>query len=164
MFGADLKQPNKVICFKGHSAKYFSVIAVDRVANEKLAGTNGRNTFCLPLYRYTDHGERVTNFTVWGLRRINSHYRREFGKHFEAAVGADAISAEDILAYTYPVLHDPVYRHDYAVDLLREFPRLPLYHDWDAWVKMGRSCWSCMSGSRMWNLTLWSAWIRQALR
>ena len=25
-----------------------------------------------------------------------------------------------------------------AVDLLREFPRLPLYHDWDAWVKMGR--------------------------
>ena len=36
------------------------------------------------------------------------------------------------------MLHDPVYRHDYAVDLLREFPRLPLYHDWDVWVKMGR--------------------------
>ena len=43
-----------------------------------------------------------------------------------------------MFAYTYAVLHDPVYRHDYAVDLLREFPRLPLYHDWDAWVKMGR--------------------------
>ena len=43
-----------------------------------------------------------------------------------------------MFAYTYAVLHDPVYRHDYAVDLLWEFPRLPLYHDWAAWVKMGR--------------------------
>ena len=36
------------------------------------------------------------------------------------------------------MLHDPVYRLDYRVDLLREFPRLPLYHDFDVWVKMGR--------------------------
>ena len=43
-----------------------------------------------------------------------------------------------MFAYTYAVLHDPVYRRDYAVDLLREFPRLPLYHDWAAWMKMGR--------------------------
>ena len=53
-------------------------------------------------------------------------------------MGGERITAEDVFAYTYAVLHDPVYRHDYAVDLLREFPRLPLYHDWDAWVKMGR--------------------------
>ena len=46
--------------------------------------------------------------------------------------------AEEIFAYTYAVLHDPVYRHDYANDLLREFPRLPLYHDFDLWAKMGR--------------------------
>ncbi len=41
-------------------------------------------------------------------------------------------------AYTYAVLHDPVYRHDYRVDLLREFPRLPLYHDFQHWAAMGR--------------------------
>ena len=41
-------------------------------------------------------------------------------------------------AYTYAVLHDPVYRHDYRVDLLREFPRLPLYHDFDTWARIGR--------------------------
>ena len=34
----------------------------------------------------------------------------------------DGISAEEIFAYTYAVLHDPVYRHNYKVDLLREFP------------------------------------------
>ena len=36
------------------------------------------------------------------------------------------------------MLHDPVYRHDYRVDLLREFPRLPFYHEFDVWKKMGQ--------------------------
>ena len=88
-------------------------------------------TFCLPLYRYTEDGERVSNITDWGLKRVNDHYRKEFGRHFEEVVGGDSISAEDVFAYTYAVLHDPVYRLDYKNDLLREFPRLPLYHDFD---------------------------------
>ena len=40
--------------------------------------------------------------------------------------------------YTYAVLHDPVYRHDYRVDLLREYPRLPLYRDFEHWARMGQ--------------------------
>ena len=52
--------------------------------------------------------------------------------------GGESISAEDIFAYTYAVLHDPVYRYDYKNDLLREFPRLPLYHDFADWREMGR--------------------------
>ena len=36
------------------------------------------------------------------------------------------------------MLHDPVYRHDYEVDLTREFPRLPLYRDFDVWARMGQ--------------------------
>ena len=50
----------------------------------------------------------------------------------------DGITAEDIFAYTYAVLHDPHYREKYAVDLLREFPRLPLYRDFDNWKRMGQ--------------------------
>ena len=56
--------------------------------------------------------------------------------------------------YTYAVLwedkdsHDdldaeikvnPVYRQEYAVDLLREFPRLPLYRDFHYWAEMGET-------------------------
>ena len=37
------------------------------------------------------------------------------------------------------MLHDPVYRYDYATDLVREFPRLPLYHEFDIWARMGRA-------------------------
>ena len=135
MFGTDLKQPNKVICFRGlGNTKPFGVLATDRLVEHQML----TNMQCLPLYRYTEDGERVSNITEWGLRGINAHYRKEFGERFEEAVGGESITAEDVFAYTYAVLHDPVYRHDYAVDLLREFPRLPLYHDWDAWVRMGR--------------------------
>ena len=138
MFGTDLRQDNILICIKGPSAKYFSVLAANKTANEKFAGTNNGGTFCLPLYRYTEDGERVSNITDWGLKRVNDHYRKEFGRHFEEVAGGDSISAEDIFAYTYAVLHDPVYRLDYENDLLREFPRLPLYHDFDVWRDMGR--------------------------
>ena len=117
---------NKVICFKGPTAEYFSVLASDNIPECKVAGTNNGRTFCLPLYRYTEDGERVSNITDWGLRQFREHYRD------------DSITAEDIFAYTYAVLHDPVYRYDYRVDLLREFPRLPFYHEFDIWKKMGQ--------------------------
>ena len=127
---------NKVICFLPPGGRsQFSVLAADAVPSLALF-IDG--TQCLPLYRYTEDGERVSNITDWGLRQVNEHYRKEFGERFEEAVGGESITAEDVFAYTYAVLHDPVYRHDYRVDLLREFPRLPLYHDWDAWVRMGR--------------------------
>ena len=132
MFGPDLQQPNKVInfCVNG---KAFYVLTTDKLADFHFTG----DTQCLPLYRYTPDGQRVSNITEWGIRRINEHYRKEWGDYFDTAY-PDGITAEDIFAYTYAVLHDPVYRHDYRVDLLREFPRLPLYHDFDAWAKMGQ--------------------------
>ena len=126
---------NKVICFRGTgTSRPFSALAVDRVPEHQMLS----NMQCLPLYRYTAEGERVSNITNWAIERVNAHYRKEWGEHFAAAVGADAIGAEDIFAYVYAVLHDPVYRHDYGVDLLREFPRLPLYRYFGDWAKMGR--------------------------
>ena len=76
-------------------------------------------------------GERVCNITDWGIRQFNDHYRQEWGNAFEKLAGPDGI-----FAYTYAVLHDPVYRHDYRIDLLREFPRLPFYHEFDVWKQM----------------------------
>ena len=73
------------------------------------------------------HGGRGTHqqHNRWGLRRFREHY------------GDDGISAEDIFAYTYAVLHHPAYLHEYRVDLLREFPRLPFYDDFGEWARMG---------------------------
>ena len=126
MFGADLKHENHVICFKGPTADYFSVLSANKLTEIKFAGTNNGGTFCLPLYRYTPDGERVSNITDWGLRQFREHY------------GDESITAEDIFAYAYAVLHDPEYREKYAVDLLREFPRLPLYRDFGNWKRLGQ--------------------------
>ena len=104
------------------NGKDFYSLATNRTFDYHLTG----DTQCLPLYRYTAEGERVSNITEWGLRQFRERY------------GDDSISAEDIFAYTYGVLHDPVYREKYAIDLLREFPRLPFYPEFGHWVKMGR--------------------------
>ncbi len=81
---------------------------------------------CLPLYRYTADGERVSNITEWGLRQFREHY------------GDDGISAEDIFAYTYAMLHDPAYRQQYEIDLRREFPRIYFQEDFNWWAGKGR--------------------------
>ena len=121
IFGGDLRGSNDVLnlCVNGKS---FYVLAANKLTDFHYTG----DTQCFPLYRYTAEGERVSNITEWGLRQFRERY------------GDDSISAEDVFAYTYGVLHDPVYREKYAVDLLREFPRLPFYPEFQDWVKMGR--------------------------
>ena len=135
VFPPNTSGQNKVICFSGvASTKPFSVLATDKVFGHDTL----EKTQCLPLYRYTGDGERVSNITQWGIDRINGHYRQEWGDDFQELAGANGITAEEIFAYTYAVLHDPAYRHEYAVDLLREFPRLPLYQEFHQWVEMGQ--------------------------
>ena len=124
IFPAGKPGQNRVICFLAPGGRPdFSVLATNQIPSYALFIDS---TQCLPLYRYRGEGERVSNITGWGLREFREHY------------GDDSISAEDIFAYTYGVLHDPVYREKYAIDLQREFPRLPFYPEFWEWVKMGR--------------------------
>ena len=125
---------DKVICTVTRIQKPFYAWHTDKLVDLPLH----RRYPMPPLYRYTEDGERVSNITQWGIDRINGHYRREWGDDFQTLAGEEGITAEEIFAYTYAVLHDPAYRHEYAVDLLREFPRLPLYPDFHHWVEMGQ--------------------------
>ena len=115
---------NQVICFLGPSARRpFAALASDNVPSYAMFIDN---TQCLPLYRYTPDGERVSNITQWGLRQFRERY------------GDDAITAEDIFAYTYAMLHDPAYRQRYEIDLRREFPRVYFQPDFHWWAGKGR--------------------------
>ncbi len=121
IFPHEVDGENKVInfCVNG---KAFYALAANKLTDLHFTG----DTQCLPLYRYTAEGERVSNITEWGLWQFREHY------------GDDGITAEDIFAYTYAVLHDPAYREMYQVDLLREFPRLPFYEEFAPLARMGR--------------------------
>jgi predicted helicase len=50
-----------------------------------------------------------------------------------------AITKEDIFHYVYAVLHNPAYREKYALNLKREFPRIPFYKDFYQWVRWGEA-------------------------
>ena len=121
MFGPDLRQPNRVInfCVNG---KDFYALATDKPCDFHFTG----DTQCLPLYRYTSDGQRISNITEWGLRQFREHY------------GDDGIGAEAIFAYIYAMLHDPAYQQRYEVDLRREFPRVYFQPDFAWWSQKGR--------------------------
>ena len=126
MFGSDLNRQNSVIFIKGPTAEYFSVLSTNKIIDFKSGFTGNGGTFCLPLYRYTVEGNRVTNITERGLQQFRDQYSDE------------AISAEDIFAYTYAALHDPTYRKKYEIDLLREYPRLHFHEEFAAWASLGQ--------------------------
>ena len=70
-------------------------------------------------------GERVDNITNWAENKFIARY----GK---------GVTKDDIFAYVYAVLHDPIYREKYAINLKREFPRIPFYPDFRQWVEWGQ--------------------------
>ena len=51
--------------------------------------------------------------------------------------GDTAITKDAIFHYVYAVLHDPLYREKYAINLKREFPRIPFYPDFWQWAEWG---------------------------
>jgi predicted helicase len=52
---------------------------------------------------------------------------------------AKPITKEAIFHYCYAVLHDPIYREKYALNLKREFPRIPFYADFWQWAAWGEA-------------------------
>ena len=139
MYGDDLQLINNVInvCVNG---KAFYLLASNRPSDYHFTG----DTQSLPLHRYTPEGDRISNITEWGLRQIRDSY------------GDDDITAEDIFAYTYAVLHDPKYCDAYEIDLKQEFPRLFLHDDFHEWARMGQELLDLHIGyesATHWNLT-----------
>jgi predicted helicase len=81
----------------------------------------------IPRYRFEKTGERIDNITDWALNK----FVRRYGKR--------TATKDAIFHYCYAVLHDPVYRETYALNLKREFPRIPFYPDFAKWVAWGEA-------------------------
>jgi predicted helicase len=96
------------------------------------------NNACFPLFLYSNEQETL-HVDAWphgpGGRTLN--LKPEFVQDFADRVHLSFLpygrgdlqttcGAEDILRYTYAVLHAPMYRARYAEFLKRDFPRVPL--------------------------------------
>ncbi len=53
--------------------------------------------------------------------------------------GKHLITKQAIFHYVYAVLHHPAYREKYALNLKREFPRIPFYDDFWQWADWGEA-------------------------
>lgn len=127
IFPIEGNEENTLIVFSDPTAqKPWLVSAVDRLPDLHYVGA-AAGTVCAPRYRHIGT-KRLDNITDWAVTQFTARY----GK-------AAAISKDDIFAYVYAVLHDPVYRETYALNLKREFPRVPLYPDFKRWRDWGQA-------------------------
>ncbi len=131
LFGEAGVERNRVITFTdAGSQKPFMALACAHVFDYHFVGAAAAASGA-PLYRY-ECGERLENITDWAQDQFQKHYQPGRGKKDRP------ITKEAIFHYVYAVLHDPVYREKYAINLKREFPRIPFYPDFWQWADWGR--------------------------
>ena len=119
---------NQTIYFSDRGARApFTALATTLPAELHLAAsTDGFQG--ISRYRYIESGERVDNITDWAFDKFVTHYSETTG-----------VTKDAIFHYVYAVLHDPVYRETYALNLKREFPRIPFYPDFAKWAAWGEA-------------------------
>ena len=102
---------NRAICVNGiGSKKPFSTLMVNGIPCLGVVDSNQ----CFPFYTYDEDGtNRRENITDWALAEFRNRY------------GDDTISRWDIFHYTYGLLHHPVYRERYEMNLKRDLPHIP---------------------------------------
>jgi predicted helicase len=125
---------NMYICFMGDATdKPFSVLAGKTLPDLNLLSAAAAGTKVIPFWRYQRGSGRVENITDWARDEFKQHYAGSVSRQKD-----NQITKESIFNYVYGVLHDPVYREKYSLNLKREFPRIPFYKDFWQWAEWGK--------------------------
>lgn len=119
----DINTQNKLIAVNHTSSKDFNILASDKIVDLHFNG----DSVCLPIYRYDENGNQIENITDWGYNQFVKQY------------GKKGLTKEAIFHYVYAVLHYPVYRTKYELNLKRDFPRIPFYEDFKQWAAWGKA-------------------------
>lgn len=78
----------------------------------------------MPLYIY-ENGEKKLNITDYAIKEFQNKYK-------------DKATAENIFAYCHAVLSSPKYQKEYEENLKIDYPRIPLYKNFDRFVELGK--------------------------
>jgi len=130
-FFPDRELQNEAISFSFGKRTSFAVISGNHLPTLDIFTPSAAQTVC--RWRYGADGAREDNITDWALDQFKKHYQPGRGKK------ARPITKEAIFHYVYGLLHDPVYREKYALNLKREFPRIPFYPDFWQWADWGKA-------------------------
>ena len=78
----------------------------------------------VPLYVY-ENGEKKLNITDYAIKEFQNKYK-------------DKATAENIFAYCHAVLSSPKYQKEYEENLKIDYPRIPIYKNFDRFVELGK--------------------------
>ncbi len=120
------KEKNVVIGVLSGGRQAFCALASSLIVNLNLYTADAATL--VARYRYSTNGSRLDNVTDWALEQFTANYDDKI-----------QITKDDIFAYVYGVLHDPIYRERYALNLKREFPRIPFYKNFRHWRDWGQA-------------------------
>jgi predicted helicase len=123
---------NQIIAITSHSQIPFSIQSTNMIT---CIDVGGRPSYNISLYRY-EQNKKIENITDWGLKQFHAHYS-ESG--LSGLKDAQDIEKIDIFYYVYAVLHNPAYREKYAMNLKRDYPRIPFYDDFNQWRDWGKA-------------------------
>jgi predicted helicase len=140
-FGNSLDSENRVIAFLCvYSSHPIAVLAIDKAFDSCMLKTGNGGTESVARWKYRGCGPKEDNITDWALQQFRAYY--------EASPGSPrrSITKDAIFHYVYGILHDPIYREKYAVNLRREFPRIPFYADFWRWAHWGERLMSAHIG------------------
>jgi predicted helicase len=128
MYGNDLNQFNPTINVYNISSSYhLSTFVSPYLSDLCLLKQGNGGTFGIPYSLFDKQGHCSDNLTDWGLQQFQEHYHDT------------NITKEDIFHYVYAILHNPVYRIKYELNLKRDFPRIPFYDDFSKWSAWGNA-------------------------
>ncbi|WP_025770327.1 type ISP restriction/modification enzyme [Thioalkalivibrio sp. HK1] len=105
---------NRAIIVPGiGSREVWSPLIVNRVPNLDFI----EKSQCFPRYVWSKDGQRQDNITETAVRE------------FRTLCGDDSLTGDDIFDYVYGILHAPDYQRDFAIDLKKSLPRIPMPKD-----------------------------------
>lgn len=140
------KYNNMLICVNGVGDKQFSCLISNNVTDVQML-FNGQ---CFPLYWYEEKilkNEDMADLFADTAEEKPVEYIRHDGitdyilKEACSKYKTNAITKEDIFYYVYGLLHSQEYRTQFAADLKKMLPRLPLVDtaaDFKAFMEAGR--------------------------
>ena len=118
----ETEKENRVIWIKvGREWSMFALVA-NKIPDILPQG----GSQCFPFYTYNEDGtNRQENVTDWALAEFRDHYND------------DTITKWDIFHYNYALLHHPVYREKYGMNLKRDLPHIPFAEDFWGFANAG---------------------------
>lgn len=135
---------NLLICLKGVGDKDFSCLITNTITDLQVIF----NDQCFPLYWYEEKEEAVMAdiFAMTDEPKVKQYIRHDGVTDYilheaREKYRTNAITKEDIFYYVYGFLHSEEYRKQFAADLKKMLPRLPLVEnavDFKAFSEAGR--------------------------